>query len=52
MKEYVEQKRRELEAQVFMQTKRADFEDFWADAVAALRKKPLSVKREKKLFQG
>ena len=47
MKEYVEQKRRELEAQVFMQTKRADFEDFWADAVAALRKKPLSVKREK-----
>lgn len=47
MKEYVEQKRRELKAQVFMQTKRADFEDFWADAVAALRKKPLSVKREK-----
>lgn len=47
MQAYIEEKTRELENQVFAQTKKADFADFWADAVAQLRKKELVVKKEK-----
>jgi cephalosporin-C deacetylase len=47
MQAYIDEKTKELENQVFAQTKKADFADFWANAVAQLRKKELVVKREK-----
>ncbi len=44
---YVAQKEAELKKQIFSQTMKADFADFWKAAVEDLRKKPLTVKRER-----
>lgn len=44
---YIEEKTAQLKTQVFAQTKPADFEAFWKDAVTELRKKEIVIKREK-----
>lgn len=47
MHTYTEEKIKELESKVFAQTMREDFNVFWSNAVADLRKKELVIKREK-----
>ena len=44
---YVAQREEELKQQIFSQTMKEDFADFWKSAVEELRKKPLTVKKEK-----
>ena len=44
---YVTQREEELKQQIFSQTMKEDFADFWKNAVEDLRKKPLTVKKEK-----
>ncbi|MBP3605147.1 MAG: acetylxylan esterase [Clostridia bacterium] len=44
---YVAQREEALKKQIFPQTKKEDFADFWTEAVKDLRKKELVVKREK-----
>ena len=44
---YAMQKETELQKQIFPQTMKEDFADFWKSAVEDLRKKPLKIKREK-----
>ena len=44
---YEQQKAAELEKKVIPQNKKVDFEDFWIEQIAALRKIPLEITREK-----
>ncbi|MBQ9973896.1 MAG: acetylxylan esterase [Oscillospiraceae bacterium] len=45
MEEYIKRREEALKGKVYPQTKRADFEQFWADSVAMLRAVPLKVTR-------
>lgn len=45
--EYVAKKEKALQNKIIPQTKRADFEEFWASQVNALRQKPLKVTKQK-----
>lgn len=45
MEEYIKRREEALKGKVIPQTKRADFEQFWADSVAMLRAVPLKVTR-------
>ena len=44
---YIEHQEESLKSKVISQSKKSDFEDFWASQLAGLRAIPLSFKREK-----
>ncbi|MBQ3252714.1 MAG: acetylxylan esterase [Oscillospiraceae bacterium] len=44
---FASDKEKELQGKVIPQTKQPDFEEFWMDAVAEMRKVPLQIKRKK-----
>ncbi len=46
MEQYLKKREEALKAKVIPQTKREDFEQFWADALAQLRAVPLKVERK------
>ena len=44
---FASDKEKELQGKVIAQTKQPDFEEFWMNAVAEMRKVPLQIKRKK-----